>query len=629
MAITLTGDCGAVQAGMNNLLATYPFAAANFNKEIFVRPATEKNAPSLTITPCEKGFAVDYCRPCDFFRAVGCILAGEADQSPISETAVWQKSGAMIDLSRDAVYTVAQLKEFISWLALSGLNTCYLYMEDTYQLEKYPYFGYMRGAYSMAELKQLDDFADSLGIELIPCIQTLAHLTTTLQWDYSIPMRDTQNTLLVGSDATYAFIREMFTQLKKVFRTRRIHIGMDEAMDLGTGARLRKQGYTPPFDLMLEHLNKVTEIAKEEGLTPIIWDDMFYRAKSEKQDYYDPAIDMQPEDIARVPKNVQLSYWDYYHDNQEEYECFFKKRQAFPYFIFAGGIWKWNGWVPNYGKTFVSTRAALEAAHKVRVDEVLATMWGDDGAETPLQTVWPGLILFGQYTYNAAADDEAISNRCQQFTGCSLDDFRTVEELDLPPKCKRPNTAIRNPSKYLLYQDLMLGAFDLYTDDPELSEHYRQLAPKLAQLSRKADLAPGFDRMLYMYSCLSSVLAQKVYFGNALRKAYKARDKAMLGELLAGLDELEELVCALHEAYSLFWCYGTKGTGLEVHDIRLGGITGRIRTVRMRLGMYLDGSLDCLDELEGELLPYDLQKLGDEPFPVCNRYNLIATQNVL
>ena len=46
-----------------------------------------------------------------------------------------------------------------------------LYKEDTYEVNEEPYFGYMRGRYSKAEMKQIDAFARSIGITVVPCIQ--------------------------------------------------------------------------------------------------------------------------------------------------------------------------------------------------------------------------------------------------------------------------------------------------------------------------------------------------------------------------------------------------------------------------------------------------------------------------
>ena len=88
-----------------------------------------------------------------------------------------KRLGVMLDCSRGAVYTVEALKKYIDVLAKMGYNSLQLYTEDTYEIKEEPYFGYMRGRYSADELRQLDSYAASKGIELIPCIQTLAHLS--------------------------------------------------------------------------------------------------------------------------------------------------------------------------------------------------------------------------------------------------------------------------------------------------------------------------------------------------------------------------------------------------------------------------------------------------------------------
>ena len=62
-----------------------------------------------------------------------------------------------------------------------GYNTLELYAEDTYRVEGEPYFGYLRGGYTAAEIKDIDAYALQHGVELIPCIQTLAHFNNTVK----------------------------------------------------------------------------------------------------------------------------------------------------------------------------------------------------------------------------------------------------------------------------------------------------------------------------------------------------------------------------------------------------------------------------------------------------------------
>ena len=94
----------------------------------------------------------------------------------------FNKLGVMIDCSRNAVMSVPTLKRWIDITASLGYNMLMLYTEDTYEVDNQPYFGYLRGRYTQDELREIDAYAESMGVELVPCIQTLAHLAQFLQW---------------------------------------------------------------------------------------------------------------------------------------------------------------------------------------------------------------------------------------------------------------------------------------------------------------------------------------------------------------------------------------------------------------------------------------------------------------
>ena len=116
------------------------------------------------------------------FRSIGHLAVSKGKEFEYSENKPFEKLGTMVDCSRNGVYTVQALKRLIRYLALCGYNSLQIYTEDTYHIEGEPYFGYLRGAYTKEELKKLDAYADSYGIELIPCIQTLAHLSRIFRW---------------------------------------------------------------------------------------------------------------------------------------------------------------------------------------------------------------------------------------------------------------------------------------------------------------------------------------------------------------------------------------------------------------------------------------------------------------
>jgi hexosaminidase len=150
----------------------------------------------VTIT---KGQAViTYSRVEHAARALGSLLGGvETD-----EQASFKTLGIMLDCSRNAVMKVEHLKKWLRRLSLMGYNMAMLYTEDTYQLPGEPYFGYLRGPYTMDEMKEVDAYAANLGIEMIACIQTLGHLEQIMQWAPFDAVRDTSSVLLVDEPQT-------------------------------------------------------------------------------------------------------------------------------------------------------------------------------------------------------------------------------------------------------------------------------------------------------------------------------------------------------------------------------------------------------------------------------------------
>ena len=117
-----------------------------------------------------------------------------------------KRFGAMLDMSRNAVMKVEEVKNFAKILHSFGYNTLLLYTEDTYVVDGEPYFGYMRGRYTKDELKELVTYCESLGIEMIPCIQTLAHLNQIFRWQAYAPIHDCDDILFVGEERTYELI---------------------------------------------------------------------------------------------------------------------------------------------------------------------------------------------------------------------------------------------------------------------------------------------------------------------------------------------------------------------------------------------------------------------------------------
>jgi len=251
-----------------------------------------------------------------FFRALGLLIeklrCGE-EEFIINENCYFTMNGPMFDVSQgNAVINVSAAKSIIRKIAVMGMNMIMMYCEDSYDLPGHPYFGYMRSRYTEDDMRTLDAYADMFGIEMIPCIQTLAHLQEVLKWDVYKDFSEDDACLLVGDERTYDFIRDMLVTASRPFKTKRINIGMDEAGGLGRGKYQDLHGVRNKTEIMLEHLNRVMEIVRELGLQPMMWSDMFFRAESKNGKYRDMEVRFSQKTIDSVPKDVQLVFWDYY-----------------------------------------------------------------------------------------------------------------------------------------------------------------------------------------------------------------------------------------------------------------------------------------------------------------------------
>ncbi len=630
----LCGDAAFLREGIAIVDAALGCAEASVGRGAIPLTVTRTDKPELTVEFDGTEAHIHYRDRIHFFRAYGLLIetlgAQESERySPfrIHEVPQFDTLGVMMDCSRNAVMKVESVQHLLGKMAIMGMNTLMLYTEDTYTVEDEPYFGYMRGRYTPEELRACDDFAAKLGIEMIPCIQTLAHLEQFLKWEAAASLRDTHDVLLVGQEQTYDFIDRMIRSAIAPFRSKRIHIGMDEAHGLGRGRFLDLKGYRNRFEMMEEHLHQVLRITDAYGLKPMIWSDMFFRIGSATHDYYDLNAIVDERLVQRMPENVQLVYWDYYHHDDAFYEAFIRKHEAFgdkP--VFAGGIWTWLGIGTNYSRTILDSNAALRACKKTGVREVFATMWGDNGAENNMFSSLPCLQLFAEHGYAAHVDEEKWKKRSTFCTGIDFDRVMDLRLLDEIPGSLPDNRDSSNPSKYLLWQDVLMGLFDKHIEGLGLSEHYGKLEERLRE-HRECDQSGVL--LFEVPEKLCAVLKRKAELGLRLKSSYDARDIEALKQIaLVELPMLIESVKTLHQAHRKQWFAANKPFGWEVIELRYGGLVMRLATAADRMTTFLEGGISRIEELEEERLFFDGPvRPSDTASGLFHRYHSIASAN--
>ena len=517
--------------------------------------------------------------------------------------------GVMLDCSRNAVYTKEALFRFIDLLAKMGYDTLQLYTEDTYEIEGEPYFGYLRGRYTADELREVDAYCRRRGIELQPCIQTLAHLRTLQRWEHRFgKVMDQRDVLLVGEEETYALIDKMFAQMAKCFTSRRIHIGMDEAHCLGRGRYLDLHGAAPRKDIFLAHLCRVCEIAKRYGFRPMMWGDMFYHLGTGHPYLSGRELTLTDDIKSLVPQDLDLVYWDYYHLDKAGYDLM---NRAFAQFdnpiLFAGGAWMWRGYAPLNAFSLRTTEAALASCREFGIRDILMTMWGDDGAECSPFSLLPALF----YAAELARGNEDMASVKARFREVIGEEFDDMMALDLPncPGTPGPK-GDENPCRYALANDPLRGIHDKTValgDGRAYAAHARRLRA----------LARAGGEFAYLYRAaaeLCSVLEVKYDLGIRLRAAYRGGDRAALAAAAADCRRTARRLRKFYLALRAAWMKEKKPHGFEIQDLRLGGLERRLLHAAELCEGYLAGEISRIPELEEELLYFNGN--GTEGVPV-------------
>ena len=611
-----------LQGGIAEVADILKFEAVSEGYDYRVTAKKCADTAALCVKLAGREATIEYGERVAFFRGLMLLCKNIGKDFETKETRSFKTNGAMYDMSRNSVFKVETVQMLMRYMALMGLNMFMLYTEDTYEVEGYPYFGHMRGRYTAAQIREMEDFGEKLGIELIPCIQLLAHLATALRWDAFSKIRDTHDILLTDNEQTYEFIDSILRSISKMYKSRRVHMGMDEARFLGGGRYSKKNPYCEPSEIFCRHMNKCREIALRYGLKPMMWSDMFFGMAGDVG--YSSDVDFSDELKAAVPKDVDQIYWAYSCTDEQKYASMIEKhRELSDNVIFAGGIWTWSGPCPEYTKTIRASEAALSACIKQKVAEVIATVW-HNGAECPLVLSLPGLMIYAEMDYTGKLDMDAVKENFKFLTGVDANDILDMDIADHPAGDDRGT--VKNPTRYLLYNDPLAGLLDKHAQGLNLSEFYKGIAEKY----ESKGLENEFLREAFAYyKAVVHTLSIKAEFGLKLKAAYDAKDMDALKKLYEASFEVGARIAELHETHRRSWLYYNKANGFEIFDMIYGALKARLETLRMQLDrLFADASYQ-IDELEAERLPFSKIPEGESPAVLIGpRFTRLYSANV-
>jgi hypothetical protein len=571
----------------------------------------QSNDQDYQIIKNNKDYQVFYHKKRDIFAAIGYIFSHlDENDYHVKRTRQLNELGYMIDCARNAVPTIETLKRQIVNLSLMGYTYIGLYLEDVFEIESEPKFGYMRGRYTKAEIKDLIAFSKLFDIKVIPYIQTLAHLNAIFKHKEYNQILDINDIMLVDEPKTYELVEKMLVTVKDLFETHIINIGMDEAWMLGLGKYLSKHGYQNRMDIMIKHLNKVLDICKKHDIKPSMWADMFFHLRGGQ--YFAKGVTSFDDIKDMIPSDVELVYWDYYHVDQKDYDDKFDSLKTLTSnYGFAGGAWKWVGFVPFNGFSRRSSIPAISACKRANVNHFVVTSWGDNGAEASMFSILPSLYFIADCFYGDELEN--MDHFLLNLTGYPKQAWL---DLDLPNQIY-PAKEIKtvNPSKYLLFEDALLGDPNIYMHK-SYEKTYQKIKDKLKPYTK---IESSYQYIFDTIYRLTHILEDKALLSLKIYEAYHQKDVIVLKELAE--HKIVKIVKDIKKLLFVFrkqWYLENKMYGFEVQSYRFGGLIQRLEEIKDIILSYTDGHISSIDMLDERQLNI---ANDDDPYLGCIYYN--------
>ena len=568
---------------------------------------------------------IEYSDVTAALRGIGRLLSAEKPpQGEIIEETNFKTAGIMLDCSRNAVMKVEHFKRWLRQMSLLGFNMAMLYTEDTYELPGEPYFGFQRGRYTAEELRQIDDYAASLGIEMIGCIQTLAHLEQILKWSEYAQIKDTPRVMLIGEEKTYTLIEKMIRHFARQYRSRRIHIGMDEAEHFGRGRYMDVHGYKPSFDLFNEHLDKVVKLCKKYDLEPMLWSDMYFCMGSKSGTYYDETCKIPGSVKAKIPKDARLMYWDYYHSDEAFYLDWISRHRALgseP--LMASGIWTWHSLWYDQRLTEQNAGACIQACKKAKLNEIVFTLWGDDGAYCNFDSALAGMAYTSECMYGNNISQKAIARRFSAICGGDYESVCLASTMNMYEDITLGSAGLGHSSSAFFWDDPLLSiyyrnkALQQPNHWPTMRTHYKKLIAAMIKKTYKNSASEDINHAIL----LAKILYQKIDICIELERAYRNRNATALKAMGKRIFIMIELLGEMDASFRQLWLTRNKPQGLEVLQIRIAGLLRRYEELWQRIKELLAGKIAVIDELE--------EKPTRPLARVTGRYRDVATSSTI
>lgn len=301
------------------------------------------------------------------------------------------------DVSRGPLPTMAYFKERIRTLAAFKVNGYSPYMEQVFADPRAPFVAPPEPI-TATQLRELDSYARTFHVALIPEQQTFAHMHETLKWESFASLAELPHGYLLapGDPGRLAYLRPIIgAELRAVPDAPFFHIGSDEPLDLGQGKSKALVEGSSRGAVTAQAILPVARLVLAAHERPLIWDD---------------AIQQDPSILKQLPRSMAIVSFHY--GLEPTYRPYLDRiaNAGFEQLV-SPGAWTWNEIYPDIETAFASSARFIAQAKEVHgVLGLFETVWHDDG-ESLYESSWYPVIFAAASAWQRDPVDRARFGR--------------------------------------------------------------------------------------------------------------------------------------------------------------------------------------------------------------------------
>jgi len=320
---------------------------------------------------------------------------------------------------------------------------------------------------------------------------------------------------------------------------------------------------------------------------PMIWSDMYFRLGSKTSNYYDLASRIPRKIVSGIPRDVDLVYWDYYHEDRKFYKSHFTKHRELGHEpVMASGVWTWAKLWHQHHLTERKAGPCIEACRDAGVKELVFTMWGDDGGYCDFESAFTGLVWCAEKAFcTGSIDEKRVAGLFDSIYGGDYKAYKRAAEMNY--SADAASILWDDPLMQLVLNHV------IYTQklDP------LKAAASLKKLAKSLLKHEG-DPELRHARIIAETTSMKLELIGRIRKAYERKDRKVMAVLGKEAIRVADQVDKLAESFRFMWLRHNKPFGLEGMQIRFAGQSERLRELKRRIDSFVKGKEAVIPEFE-------------------------------